>query len=116
MQSRDRERELESGRRHFLKCMAWVGTGAVWTLAGGTLKGSALGQAASQMAAMSHGGDALRFVQISHSHIGFDKPANTDGTATLRAAIAGIKAEPGPPAFMTFHTAITSTSARSIPG
>jgi membrane-associated phospholipid phosphatase len=32
---------------------------------------------------MSH--DALRFVQISDTHIGFDKPANTDVTATLRA-------------------------------
>jgi 3',5'-cyclic-AMP phosphodiesterase len=29
----------------------------------------------------------LRFVQISDSHIGFDKPANTDVTATVRAAI-----------------------------
>ena len=48
-------------------------------------------------------GDALRFVQISDSHIGFDKPANTDVTATLRAAIAKIKAAPEPPAFV-LHT------------
>ena len=33
-------------------------------------------------------------MQISDSHIGFDKPANTDVTATLRAAIAKIKAAP----------------------
>jgi plastocyanin len=52
---------------------------------------------------MSHGGSALRFVQISDSHIGFDKPANTDVTATLREAIAKIKAEPEPPAFV-LHT------------
>ena len=52
---------------------------------------------------MSHGGSALRFVQISDSHIGFDKPANTDVTATLRAAIAKIKAAPEPPAFV-LHT------------
>ena len=45
----------------------------------------------------------LRFVQISDSHIGFDKPANTDVTATLRAAIAKIKAEPEQPSFV-LHT------------
>jgi Icc protein len=51
---------------------------------------------------MSHAA-GLRFVQISDSHIGFDKPANTDVTATLRAAIAKIKADPEPPAFV-LHT------------
>jgi 3',5'-cyclic-AMP phosphodiesterase len=82
--------------------MAWVGTGAVWTLSSGILKGSPLGQL-SPASMMAHGGSALRFVQISDSHIGFDKPANTDVTATLRAAIAKIKAEPEPPAFV-LHT------------
>jgi 3',5'-cyclic-AMP phosphodiesterase len=89
-------------RRHFLECMAWVGTGAVWTLSGGILKGAPLGQA-SHGAMTAQGGGALRFVQISDSHIGFDKPANTDVTATLREAIAKIKAEPEPPAFV-LHT------------
>jgi plastocyanin len=81
--------------------MAWVGTGAVWTLAGGVLKGSPLGQTAASM--HSHGDGGLRFVQISDSHIGFDKAANSDVTATLRAAIAKIKSEPDPPAFV-LHT------------
>ena len=53
---------------------------------------------------MGHAGmGGLRFVQISDSHIGFDKPANTDVTATLRAAIAKIKAAPEQPSFM-LHT------------
>ena len=82
--------------------MAWVGTGAVWTLSSGILKGSPLGQAAGA-AMMSHDGGALRFVHISDSHIGFDKPANTDVTGTLRAAVAKIKAGPEPPAFV-LHT------------
>jgi plastocyanin len=82
--------------------MAWVGTGAVWTLSSGTLKGSPLGQS-GRAGMMSHGAGALRFVQISDSHIGFNKPANTDVTATLRAAIEKIKAEPEPPAFV-LHT------------
>ena len=89
-------------RRNFLKCMAWVGTGAVWTLSGGILKGSPLGQS-PRGPMTSHGGSALHFVQISDSHIGFDKPANTDVTATLRAAMAKIKAAPEPPTFV-LHT------------
>ncbi len=82
--------------------MAWVGTGAVWTLSGGVLKGVPLG-GTTAMPMMSHGTGDLRFVQISDSHIGFDKPANTDVTATLRAAIAKIKGEAEPPAFV-LHT------------
>src|SRR4030095_2316953 len=88
-------------RRHFLKCMAWVGTGAAWTLSGGILKGSPLGPFPRPM--MCHGDSARRFAKISDSHIGFDKPANTDVTATLRAAMAKIKAAPEPPAFV-LHT------------
>jgi 3',5'-cyclic-AMP phosphodiesterase len=80
--------------------MAWVGTGAAWTLSSGVLKGFPLEQGHDRM--MSHG-SALRFVQISDSHIGFNKPANTDVTATLREAIAKVKALPEPPAFV-LHT------------
>ena len=82
--------------------MAWVGTGAVWTLSSGVLKGSPL-EASVRTPGLLQDQDALRFVQISDSHIGFDKPANTDVTATLRAAIAKIKAAPEPPAFV-LHT------------
>jgi plastocyanin len=83
--------------------MAWVGTGAMWTLAGGVLKGMPIEQAAD--GAIGHGArmGGLRFVQISDSHIGFDKPANTDVTATLRAAVAKIKAAPDQPSFV-LHT------------
>ena len=93
-------RELD--RRHFLKCMAWVGTGAVWTLSSGALNGAPLGQTGGG-GLMPHAAGGLRFVQISDSHIGFDKPANTDVTATLRSAVARIIAEPDPPAFV-LHT------------
>jgi plastocyanin len=94
--------EKDLDRRNFLKCMAWVGTGAAWTLSGGVLRGSPLGlSSASTM--MPGSANPLRFVQISDSHIGFDKPANTDVIATLRAAVAKIKAAPEPPAFV-LHT------------
>src|SRR5262245_4924267 len=97
-----RDNEKVSDRRHFLKCMAWVGTGAAWTLSNGILRGSPIGQAL-HAGMMGHEEGGLRFVQISDSHIGFDKPANTDVTATLREAIAKIKADPNPPAFV-LHT------------
>ena len=86
-------------RRGFLQCMAWVGTGAVWTMAGGVLKATPLGHAGSSRGAPA----GLHFVQISDSHIGFDKPANPDVTATLRDAVARIKASPQAPAFI-LHT------------
>jgi plastocyanin len=89
--------ETEWDRRGFLKCMAWVGTGAVWTMTGGILKGMPIEQAARS------GPGGLRFVQISDSHIGFNKDANPDVTATLRAAIAKIRALPETPSFV-LHT------------
>jgi 3',5'-cyclic-AMP phosphodiesterase len=96
--------DKELDRRHFLQCMAWVGTGAVWTLSSGVLKGTPLGQSNPGSMAMSHAaGGGLRFVQISDSHIGFDKAANGDVTGTLRAAVAKIKAGPEAPAFV-LHT------------
>jgi plastocyanin len=95
--------EVEWNRRGFLKCMAWVGTGAVWTISGGVLKGMPIEQAARGAMGMSMSGGGLRFVQISDTHIGFNKEANPDVTATLRAAIAKIKAMPEGPS-LVLHT------------
>jgi hypothetical protein len=87
-------------RRGFLKCMAWAGTGLVWTLGGGI--------PASRAITKSHGKDAgnvgdFSFVQISDSHIGFSKPANPDVTATLQTAINKINEMPHKPDFI-IHT------------
>ena len=95
-----RDEEHKTNRRGFLECMAWVGTGAVWTMAGGVLKGTPLEASANGVTKMN---DGLRFVQISDSHIGFNRPANTDVAATLRAVTAKIKADPEPPSFV-LHT------------
>jgi len=99
-------------RRDFLKCMAWAGTGAVWTLSGGVLRGSPLEQAVDRRA-LAHAAGGLRFVQISDSHIGFDKPANADVTGTLRAVVAKIKADPNPPAFVLHTGDLTHLSKAS---
>jgi Icc protein len=83
-------------RRGFLKCMAWAGTGVTWTVSGGLLSSKLLsGQTPAK-------GD-LTFVQISDSHIGFNKPANPDVNGTLQAAVDKINALPAQPEFL-IHT------------
>lgn len=88
-------------RRGFLECMAWAGTGMLWTVGGGLL-GSSLLTSRGSAAEMTKGG--FSFVQISDSHIGFNKEGvNTDVTATLKEAIARINALPEQPDFI-LHT------------
>jgi plastocyanin len=99
---KDKTEEKEWDRRGFLKCMAWVGTGAAWTMTSGVLKGMPIERASHGLMRVGEAG-GLRFVQISDSHIGFNKDANHDVVGTLRAAIAKIKALPDPPEFV-LHT------------
>jgi Icc protein len=75
-------------RRNFLKCMAWVGTGMVWTIRGGMLSSRVCG---AEGAGAAEPGD-FTFVQISDSHIGFAKEPNKDVTGTLKLAIGRINA------------------------
>jgi 3',5'-cyclic AMP phosphodiesterase CpdA len=88
-------------RRGFLKCMAWAGTGAFCVMSGGVLKSYSLSRV-SEIGAAEAAGE-LSFVQISDSHMGFNKPANTDVAGTLKAAIDKINALPVAPEFM-LHT------------
>ncbi|MBN9274058.1 MAG: metallophosphoesterase, partial [Mesorhizobium sp.] len=60
-------------RRHALECMIWAGTGVLWTLSGGVPVSLSLLGAAQAAEAMTNG---FTFLQISDSHIGFDKAAN----------------------------------------
>jgi 3',5'-cyclic AMP phosphodiesterase CpdA len=88
-------------RRGFLECMAWAGTGMLWTVSGGLL-GSTLLPARAGAAETARG--SFSFVQISDSHIGFSKEGiNTDVAATLKQTIARINAMPQPPDFI-LHT------------
>ena len=93
-------------RRNFLSCMAWVGTGLLWTISGGVPSSSRLG-------AQTPKKGELFFMQISDSHIGFDKAANNDVTATLRSAIGKINALPVQPAFLLHTGDITQLSKPS---
>jgi 3',5'-cyclic-AMP phosphodiesterase len=91
-------------RRGFLKCMAWAGTGVLWSLNAGVLTSRALGQtAAGGVTALPPATGTLNFVQISDSHIGFKKPANQDVAGTFRETIARINALPIAPEFI-LHT------------
>ena len=85
-------------RRKVLECMTWCGTGVLWTIAGGVPH--SLGIMGEAQAAESRG---LTFLQISDSHVGFDKPANPNALGTLEEAIAKVNALPQKPAFM-IHT------------
>jgi len=86
-------------RRGFLECMAWVGTGLLWTVSGGILSSRRLAFAADEQIPRG----SFSFVQISDSHIGFAADANRDVTATLQVAIERINALQPAPAFL-LHT------------
>lgn len=88
-------------RRGFLKCMAWAGTGVLWTLSGGILRSQTLSRGAEAVQSTASGD--FNFVQISDSHIGFNKEANKDVVGTLKQAVAKINALPNTPSFM-LHT------------
>lgn len=91
-------------RRGFLECMAWAGSGVVWTVSGGLASSQAFGQ----KGLTNRGG--MTFVQISDSHMGFTKPANPDVTGTLRATVDQINALSQPPDFIIHTGDLTHTS------
>src|SRR5271170_1693941 len=104
-------------RRGFLECMAWAGTGVLWMMSGGILKSYGM----SQMIDKTTGGlkkglllpqSDFSFVQISDSHIGFNKAANPDVVSTLQAAIAKINNMPTAPSFV-LHTGDLSHLAQA---
>ena len=89
-------------RRGFLQCMAWAGTGLLWTISGGVLVSKTLAQIAKAGDSLPTDSD-LSFLQISDSHIGFSKEANKDVTETFKIALDRINAMPTPPSFL-IHT------------
>jgi 3',5'-cyclic AMP phosphodiesterase CpdA len=92
-------------RRKVLECMTWAGTGVLWTVTGGVPRSlGIMGEAQAQEA----GG--LTFLQISDSHMGFDRPANPNVNGTLEETINRIKALPQKPAFMIHTGDITHLS------
>jgi 3',5'-cyclic AMP phosphodiesterase CpdA len=105
MTSHDEDRGSDGlSRRKVLECMTWAGTGVLWTVAGGVP--NSLGLMGEAMAATA----GMTFLQISDSHVGFDKPANPNALGTLEEAIAKVKALKVKPSFMIHTGDITHLS------
>ena len=102
------DHEKGPSRRKVLECMTWAATGVVWTVAGGVP--TSLGIIDE---AMAQDAGSLTFLQISDSHVGFDKPANPNAAGTYEEAINRIKALPIKPSFMIHTGDITHLSKPS---
>src|ERR1700677_5017760 len=96
-------------RRGFLKCMAWAGTGALCVMQGGVLKSYSMSRM-NEWNTAKMGGE-LSFAQISDSHMGFNKPANPDVSATLNASVDKINTLSEQPKSMS-HTGDISHMAK----
>jgi 3',5'-cyclic AMP phosphodiesterase CpdA len=96
-------------RREALKCLAFGGAGTLFTLAGGVLMPIDLAVAAADQHAAARLGKPL-FVQISDTHIGFNKEANPDVSGTLGETIRLVNAMPEQPALMIHTGDITHLS------
>src|SRR5579859_3182163 len=88
----------EFDRRGALQCLG-LSTGFLFTLSGGVLTAAPLAEAAAKGKAM---GKPL-FLQISDTHVGFNKEANPDVLATLDQTIDLVNAMPEQPA-LVLHT------------
>jgi hypothetical protein len=97
--------DSEVSRRRVLECMTWAGTGVLWTISGGVPR--SLGIIDQALAAEP---SKLTFLQISDSHVGFDKPANPNAIGTLHETIRKIKALSAKPSFMIHTGDITHLS------
>src|SRR5262249_32091640 len=87
----------QATRRGALKCLGYGGAGTLFLLSGGVLAPFDLARAATDNAGASRAGGPL-FVQLSDSHIRFNKEANPDvaGTRTQTIAIVNAMAvQPG---------------------
>jgi 3',5'-cyclic-AMP phosphodiesterase len=91
------------GRRGFLKCMAWAGTGLVWAVNAGVLTSCGLAPGATKKGLFT-------FVQISDSHVGFNKDPNHDAAQTFDEAIKRINALEEQPDFLIHTGDITQLS------
>src|SRR6516164_8631150 len=104
----DHHDERGVSRRKILECMTWAGTGVLWTIAGGMPRSMGIiGEAAAAEAS------GLTFLQISDSHVGFDKPANPNALGTLEEAVGKIKALRVKPSFVIHTGDITHLSKPS---
>src|ERR1700691_1362853 len=97
-----------TSRRRALKCLAFGGAGTLFTLAGGVL--TPIDLALALPGKPRGAGGVPLFVQISDTHIGFNKEANPDVAGTLRQTIDLVNAMPASPALILHTGDITHLS------
>ncbi|QAY87250.1 metallophosphoesterase family protein [Pseudomonas arsenicoxydans] len=100
---------LSPDRRTLLKCSAWAGAGVIWALCGGIPRAFALDEAGN-VADPKALASTFHFVQISDSHIGFNKEANPQPAKTLQVAIDKVIALPKRPSLILHTGDITHLS------
>jgi 3',5'-cyclic AMP phosphodiesterase CpdA len=103
--------QLLKSRRHALKCMAYGGAGTLFALSGGVL--TPMNLAMARAYDDSKEGKALGkplFVQISDTHIGFNKEANPDVAGTLTQTIDIVNGMSEAPALIIHTGDITHLS------
>src|ERR1700761_2706923 len=96
-------------RRHALKCMAYGGAGTLFALSGGGFSSIDLAMARVYDERKEALGKPL-FVQISDTHIGFNKEANPDVAGTLAQTIDIVNAMAVQPALIIHTGDITHLS------
>jgi 3',5'-cyclic AMP phosphodiesterase CpdA len=99
-------------RRKALQCMAYGGAGTLFILAGGVFTPVDLAMAAEEKFAGARRGKPL-FVQISDTHIGFNKDANPDVNGTLTQSIDLVNGMSEQPALIIHTGDITHLSKPS---
>jgi 3',5'-cyclic AMP phosphodiesterase CpdA len=100
---------LVLSRRNALKCMAYGGAGTLFALSGGVLMPIDLAMAAADKTGTAKLGKPL-FVQISDTHIGFNKEANPDVNGSLSQSIDFVNAMSEQPALIIHTGDITHLS------
>src|SRR5580658_1059634 len=94
---------LDPDRRGFLKCMTWAGSAMLWTVASGIPRSHVIGPAKAAETGFT-------FAQVSDSHLGFNKPVNTDVTGTFQEALNHVTGMADKPGFIIHTGDITHLS------
>jgi 3',5'-cyclic AMP phosphodiesterase CpdA len=100
---------FQPSRRGALKCLAFGAAGTLFTISGGIFTPVDLAQASDYDKGAMRGGKPL-FVQISDTHIGFNKDANADVNGTLNRTIDLVNVLPKQPALIVHTGDITHLS------
>jgi 3',5'-cyclic AMP phosphodiesterase CpdA len=93
-------------RRKLMRHTAWFGAAVVLTVTGGEV----ISHVAGEGTAAAADSTALRFVQVSDSHLGFKGPANLDVAATFGAAINQVNSLGFEPDFVMHSGDVTHLS------